>query len=69
MNAIHGRYNKQDSTQVGRRARIISRLNRVDRHPLPFYKAPLEELRWAPLAVRLRETLERALQLEPQWAG
>jgi hypothetical protein len=67
MNAIHGRYNKQDSTQVGRRAQTTRPLNRLGRRPLRFYKALLEELRSELLAVRLQVTRERAPPLEQQW--
>ncbi|MGA9725498.1 MAG: hypothetical protein WBQ86_23780 [Candidatus Binatus sp.] len=67
MNAIPGRYNKRDSTQVDRRAQTPSPLSSVSRLLLPFYKELLEELRSERLAVRLRVTPARALPPGQQW--
>jgi len=69
MNAIPGRYNKRDSTQVSRRAQTPSPLSSVRRRPLPFYKEPLEEPLSERLAVRLRVTPARVPLLGPQWEG
>jgi hypothetical protein len=67
MNAIPGRYNKRDSTRVGRRAQTLSPLSRVSRLPLPFYKEPLEEPRSERSVVRLLVTPARALPPGQQW--
>jgi hypothetical protein len=67
MNAIPGRYNKRDSTQVSRRAQTPTPLSSVRRRPLPFYKEPLEEPLSERLAVRLRVTPARVLLLGQQW--
>jgi len=70
MNAIPGRYNKPDSTQVGRRAEPHSPLANVRRRrPLLCYKEPLAEPRSERLAVRLRVTPAREQLLGPQWVG
>jgi hypothetical protein len=67
MNAIPGRYNRRDSTQVSRRAQTPNHLNSVSRLHLQSYKEPLEELRLEQLAVRLRVTPAKALLPGQQW--
>ncbi len=68
MNAIPGRCNRPDSTQVNRRAQTPSPLASVPRRrPLPFYKEPLAEPRSERLAVRLRVMPARVPLPGPQW--
>jgi hypothetical protein len=70
MNAIPGQCNRPDSTQVTRRAQILSPLASVRRRrPLPYYKEQLAEPRSERLAVRLRVMPARVPLPEPQWAG
>ena len=68
MNAIPGRCNRPDSTQVNRRAQTPSPLASVPRRrPLPCYKEPLAEPRSERLAVRLRVMPARVPLPGPQW--
>jgi hypothetical protein len=70
MNAIPGRCNRPDSTQVSRRAQTPSPLASVPRHrPLPSYKEQLAEPRSERLAVRLRVMPARMPLPGPQWEG
>jgi hypothetical protein len=67
MNAIPGRYNKHDSTQLCHKAQTPSPLSSVRGRLLPFYKEPLGEPRSEWLAERLRVTPAKVLPLGPQW--
>ena len=70
MNAIHGRSNKPDLIQAGRKAQTPSQQASVRRRrPLPCYKEPLAEPRWEQLAVLLRVTPARVPLPERQWEG
>jgi hypothetical protein len=67
MNAIPGRYNKRDSTRVGRRPQTPNPLSSVRLLPLQSYKEQVEEPHSEQLAVRLRVMPARALLPELQW--
>jgi hypothetical protein len=70
MNAIPGRCNRPDSTQVSRRAQTPSPLASVGRRrPLPCYKEPLAEPRSERLAAQLRVTPGRVPLPGRQWEG